>query len=115
MKISSDFFEAFLKCPTKCWLRFTSEPTAGNAYAEWVQAQNESYRADAAKQLMADVPANECVAVAPACGKSEDRQVASGGGCAGTQLSLVAAEVTWLNTSPPENSQQPPHVELLTN
>jgi len=60
MKISSDLFEAFLKCPTKCWLRFTSEPTAGNAYVEWVQAQNESYRADAAQRLMADVPANEC-------------------------------------------------------
>src|SRR5271155_1389664 len=34
MKISSDFFEAFLKCPTKCWLRFTSEPTAGKAFAK---------------------------------------------------------------------------------
>jgi len=60
MQISSDFFEVFLKCPTKCWLRFTSEPTAGNAYAEWVQAQNESYRADAPQRLMTDVPANEC-------------------------------------------------------
>jgi predicted RecB family nuclease len=61
MKISSDFlFEAFLKCPTKCWLRFTGEPTAGNAYAEWVQTQNESYRADATQRLVADVPANEC-------------------------------------------------------
>ncbi len=60
MKISANFFEAFLKCPTKCWLRFTGEPTAGNAYAEWVQAQDKSYRADAAKRLIADVPANEC-------------------------------------------------------
>ena len=64
MKISSDLFEAFVKCPTKCWLRFTGEPTADNAYAEWVQTQNESYRADAAKRLMADEPANAC-AVAP--------------------------------------------------
>jgi predicted RecB family nuclease len=60
MKISSDIFEAFLKCPTKCWLRFTDEPTVGNPYAEWVQARDESYRADAAKPLMVDVPANEC-------------------------------------------------------
>src|ERR1022692_5172568 len=64
MKISSDLFEAFVKCPTKCWLRFTGEPTADNAYAEWVQTQTESYRADAAKRLMADEPANAC-AVAP--------------------------------------------------
>jgi CRISPR/Cas system-associated exonuclease Cas4 (RecB family) len=64
MKISSDLFEAFVKCPTKCWLRFTGEPTADNAYAEWVQTQNESYRADAAKRLMADEPANAC-ALAP--------------------------------------------------
>jgi predicted RecB family nuclease len=60
MKISSDFFEAFLKCPTKCWLRFTREPTAANAYAEWMQAKNESYRAEAAKRLTADLPADEC-------------------------------------------------------
>jgi predicted RecB family nuclease len=60
MKISSDFFEAFLKCPTKCWLRFTREPTAANAYAEWMQVKNESYRAEAAKRLTADLPADEC-------------------------------------------------------
>jgi predicted RecB family nuclease len=64
VKISSDLFEAFLKCPTKCWLRFTGEPTAADAYAEWAQTQNESYRAAAAKRFIADEPANEC-AVAP--------------------------------------------------
>src|SRR5258708_7414257 len=56
--------EAFLKCPTKCWLRFTGEPRAGNTYAEWVQSEHESYRADAAKRLIANAPAGEC-AVAP--------------------------------------------------
>jgi predicted RecB family nuclease len=60
MKISVAVFEAFLKCSTKCWLRAAGEPTSGNAYAEWVRSQNESYRADAAKLLIADVPANEC-------------------------------------------------------
>src|SRR5208283_1884095 len=63
MKISSDFFEAFLKCPTKCWLRFTREPTAANAYAEWMQVKNESYRAEAAKRLTADLPADECASL----------------------------------------------------
>jgi CRISPR/Cas system-associated exonuclease Cas4 (RecB family) len=45
MKITPDLFEAYLKCPTKCWLRATAEPSAGNTYAEWVKAQSDSYRA----------------------------------------------------------------------
>jgi hypothetical protein len=60
MNIFVDLFEAFIKCSTKCWLRASGEPTSGNAYAEWVKAQNKFYRDDAAKRLMADVPANEC-------------------------------------------------------
>src|SRR5713226_8580717 len=60
MKIPADLFEAFIKCSTKCWLRAAGEPTSGNAYAEWVKSQNESYRTDAAKRLIADVPVNEC-------------------------------------------------------
>ena len=60
MKIPADLFEAFIKCSTKCWLRAAGEPTSGNAYAEWVKSQNESHRTDAAKRLMADVPANDC-------------------------------------------------------
>ena len=64
MTITPSLFEAFLKCPTKCWLRFTGEPPAGNTYAEWVQTEHESYREDAAKRLIANAPAAEC-AVAP--------------------------------------------------
>jgi len=60
MTIMPQLFEAFLKCPTKGWLRFTGEPPAGNAYAEWVQTENESYRADAAKRLITNTPADEC-------------------------------------------------------
>ncbi len=64
MTITPSLFEAFLKCPTKCWLRFTGEPRAGNTYAEWLQSEQESYRADAAKRLIANAPADAC-AVAP--------------------------------------------------
>src|SRR6266436_555672 len=64
MTITPSLFEAFLKCPTKCWLRFTGESPTGNTYAEWVQAEQESYRADAAKQLIANAAADKC-AVAP--------------------------------------------------
>jgi predicted RecB family nuclease len=60
MKMSADVFEAFINCATKCWLRAVGEPPSGNAYAEWVNSQKESYRADAATRLMADVPAIEC-------------------------------------------------------
>jgi predicted RecB family nuclease len=59
MTLTPSHFEAFLKCPTKCWLRFTDEPPSGNPYAEWVQTENESYRAAAVACLLANVPANE--------------------------------------------------------
>ena len=51
MKITFDLFEAFLKCPTKCWLRAAAEPPSGNMYAEWVRAQTDSFRVDATEQL----------------------------------------------------------------
>jgi hypothetical protein len=47
MKITPNVFEAYLKCPTKCWLRSTGEPSAGATYPEWVSAQNCSYRESA--------------------------------------------------------------------
>lgn len=52
MKITEELFEAYLKCPTKSWLRALSEPASGNIYAKWVQARSESYRLDAAKELI---------------------------------------------------------------
>ncbi len=64
MTITPQLFESFLKCPTKCWLRAAAEPPAGNAYAEWFQTQNESYRAVATERLTVDAPADECV-IAP--------------------------------------------------
>src|SRR5437016_3842900 len=64
MSITPSLFEAFLKCPTKCWLRFTGEPPTGNTYAEWVQTERESYRSEAAKRLIANASADEC-AIAP--------------------------------------------------
>ena len=65
MKITSSLFHAHVNCPTKCWLRFTGEPATGNAYAEWAQGQNESYRDAAIKRFRSEGPQDEC-AVAPA-------------------------------------------------
>lgn len=59
MTITPPLFEAFLKCPTKCWLRFTGEAPAGNDYAEWTRNQNESFRATAAERLLASTPTDE--------------------------------------------------------
>src|ERR1700694_5730117 len=84
MTISADVFEAFLKCSTKCWLRAAGEPTSGNAYAEWVRSQNESYRTDAAKRLIGDVLVNECD-VAPV---AENLKIAKWRLAVGVELSM---------------------------
>ena len=42
----------------------SDSPATGNAYAEWVQRQNESYRVAAIKRLQSEMPQDEC-AVAP--------------------------------------------------
>ena len=61
MKITSDLFEAYLKCPTKCWLRATGEPSAGNTYPEWVKAQTDSYRTTETERLVAGSSNDEVV------------------------------------------------------
>src|ERR1051326_8859103 len=66
MKITPYLFEAYLKCPTKCWLRSVGEASAGNTYAEWVKTETESYREDGIRHRMEGVPAQECVVSPPA-------------------------------------------------
>ena len=62
MKITSDLFQANLKCPTKCWLRAMGESSSGNTYAEWVNTQNESYRVTRTERLVAESLNGEVVA-----------------------------------------------------
>jgi predicted RecB family nuclease len=59
MKMNPRLFEAFLKCPTKCFLRSTGLPELGNAYADWVQSQNDAYRNEAATRLLKGSQENE--------------------------------------------------------
>jgi predicted RecB family nuclease len=61
MKITPHLFEAFLKCATKCWLRSKGEPSTGNEYADWFRSQNESYRTEGIKRLVASFSPIECV------------------------------------------------------
>jgi len=65
MTITSHLFEAYLKCPTKCWLRSQGEACEENAYAHWVWTQNESYRNEGTKRLLEGVPQNERVIAPP--------------------------------------------------
>ncbi len=62
MKITSDLFTAFLKCPTKCYLRSLGEPGTGNEYADWVRARAESYRAAGVDRLRRDTPQDHLTA-----------------------------------------------------
>jgi len=65
MKITSQLFEAFLKCPTKCYLGSLGETGSGNEYADWVRAQDESYQREAIRRLQEGVLATERVVAAP--------------------------------------------------
>ena len=51
MKANSQLFEAYLKCPTKFWLRSRGETGGVNAYAELVKAQEVAYRIEGVRRL----------------------------------------------------------------
>ncbi len=62
MKITPDLFAAFLKCPTKCWLRANGEPASGNTYAEWFKTQNDTYRETQSQRLVSEYPTGDAAA-----------------------------------------------------
>jgi hypothetical protein len=61
MTISSHLYEAYLKCPTKCFLRALGEMGTGNAYADWVRTQNASYRTEESQRLRQRATRDECI------------------------------------------------------
>jgi hypothetical protein len=61
MNITSKIFEAFLMCPTKCYLHSLRESGSGNKYAKWVHAQSEAYECETAQRLRKTVPEVERV------------------------------------------------------
>jgi len=65
MTITSHLFEAYLKCPMKCWLRSQGELGEGNGYAAWTQSQNEIYRSEGIRRLIEGVPQNERIIAPP--------------------------------------------------
>ena len=65
MIVSSQIFESYLECTTKCWLLSRAEPTTGSFYAEWVRAQNETYFQDGLKRLLATLPESDRATAPP--------------------------------------------------
>jgi predicted RecB family nuclease len=59
MIVSSPLFEAYLECPTKCWLRSHAEPSTGNLYAEWNHLQKATYCEDRLKHLLGTFPESD--------------------------------------------------------
>jgi predicted RecB family nuclease len=61
MTVTSRLFEAYLKCPIKCFLWSRGETGTTNTYADWAQAQNISYRSEGIRRLKDGVASNECI------------------------------------------------------
>ncbi|MCX7007975.1 MAG: hypothetical protein NTY53_12140 [Kiritimatiellaeota bacterium] len=61
MNITNEIFAAYLKCPTKCFLRAHGETGAGNEYAEWVRTESGSYRVEGLQRMAAGMPPGDCV------------------------------------------------------
>jgi hypothetical protein len=57
--ISADLFSAYLNCRTKCWLRAVNHSEAGNAYSDWIEAENDSYRTSGSERLICDLARHE--------------------------------------------------------
>lgn len=62
MPITSHLFEAYLKCPTKCFLRSLGETSTGNECADFDRAQQASYQTEGIKRLTQTLATNACVA-----------------------------------------------------
>src|SRR5262245_14430545 len=56
MNITSQLFEAYLHCRTKCWLQSRRETVSGNIYAEWARALGEAYLKNGLKRALEMFP-----------------------------------------------------------
>src|SRR5437870_3135282 len=66
MIITADLIEAYLKCPTKCFLLSRDEVETGNAYAEWARVKSASFCREGIGRLVAGVAPDKCVMSASA-------------------------------------------------
>ena len=61
MKVTASLFEAYLKCPTKCYLQSHGESGPGNTHAEWLGVQSDSYRSKGIRRLPTGLTPDEYV------------------------------------------------------
>jgi predicted RecB family nuclease len=61
MTITSDLVEAYLKCPTKCWLKSAGEQITDSTCAQCAKAQNESYGTAEIRRLLSKTHQSESV------------------------------------------------------
>lgn len=66
MVITTHLFEAFLKCPTKCYLRSLGEKVTENPYVDWVRTKTKFYQSDGVRRLVEGLTENERVIAPPA-------------------------------------------------
>lgn len=61
MIISTPIFEAYLKCPSKCWFLFIGKEGDANLYSNFVKTQSTAYRTAGIERLMVKIHPSECV------------------------------------------------------
>src|SRR5215470_10772848 len=63
MTITPRLFEAYLVCRLMRGIKKTNESPTGNAYAEWVETQTESYLAEGTNRLRSAALVHGCTVV----------------------------------------------------
>jgi len=61
MIIAAVIFEAYLKCPSKCWLLFLGKQGDANIYSDFVRSKSNAYLATGIERLMVKFHPSECV------------------------------------------------------
>jgi predicted RecB family nuclease len=59
--ITPQVFEAYLKCPSKSFLRSLGETGSGNPYADWISTQDTLYTREGIRRLKQGRANNQCV------------------------------------------------------
>jgi predicted RecB family nuclease len=59
MKITWRLLEAYLKCPTKCWLRSVGEQSSDRAWIEYSEDRNAQYRSAEIELMLLRIPPSE--------------------------------------------------------
>ncbi len=61
MTITPLLLEAYLKCPTKCFLLYVGESGVGNPYADWVRVRDTTYQREGTRRLTEGLANDEWV------------------------------------------------------